>query len=555
MKKKIFAGVALFVLMCALSSCREKIPVSIPDVPENKGDANVFYLENGLYDIGEYKSDEKYEYFTGEPVYEFVPRDDYGLLVPFSGKEKLFKVEYRDENDVGFDVAESKYGLCTTDGKVVVEPVYSYVNSFTSPDGFTYYTLSYYMNKVGVVHTTSCQLLIPADGSWSAQMDDYGYVVSADEGIITMFQSYLETGKTSYRFYDYEGNLLFETDEYNGVNGFSGGYTIARGFYPEDDQSGSYDYSLDGFCVYLDKNGNVAFDGFADGTSFNKSGVASVRLSGEKKYALMNTNGEFLTESIYDSLYSTGIDGYFQGFVEKENQRHVFNSEGELIHTIEAGTNYVSIETLPDGQMMYSYYDAKQNREMLYRLSDNTPIVCNENGMMADYYYGNGYFVYKEAEGSEKYGVEAKAFVFDINGETVATIDRFRYASWMDNEAKLIGYSRSAFDGETEFVIYDLERAEEVAVFPNCYYAGLIGKNKNIVAAGIEKRDEDNIYTKYSFYDIAAKSYISGFENFNSYKTAEVGGKCYFSIVKPDGVILYDEDFNIILRKHFDTNV
>ncbi len=555
MKKKIFTGIILFALICAFSSCREKIPVSIPEVPENKGDENVFYLENGLYDIGEYRSDERYEYFTGEPVYEFVPRDDYGPLVPFMGGEKLFRVEGRDENDRAFDISEAKFGLCTTDGKVVVEPVYSYINSFTSPDGFTYYTLSYYMNKVGIVHTTSCQVLIPMDGSWSAQMGDYGYVAGADEGIITVCWTDSETGKMNYSFYDYDGKLLFDTDEYNSINGFSGGYTIARGYYPADDQSGSYDYSSDGFCVYLDKNGNVAFDGFADGTSFNKSGVASVRLSGEKKYALMNTNGEFITESVYDSLYSTGDEGYFQGFIEKENQRHVFNSEGELIYTIEAGTNYVSIETLPDGQMMYSYYDAKQNREMLYRLSDNTPIVCNENGMMADYYFGNGYFVYKEAEGSEKYSVEAKAFVFDINGKTVATIDRFKYASWMDNEAKLIGYSRSTVDGKNEFVIYDLEKAEEAAAFPNCYYAGLVGKNRRIAAVGTEIRDEDNIYTKYSFYDIDAKSNISGFDSFNNYRSTNVDGKEYLSVGKPDSITLYDEDFNIILRKHIDTNV
>ena len=113
MKKTLLSFYIVLGCILALSSCKE-----------NKKNEFVFSLENGLYDIGEYEHNKKYEQFTGEACYEFVPRDDYGTLIPFSNGVKMFTSDYMSQY-----TPETQYGLCTLDGRVVVEPIFSNIHT------------------------------------------------------------------------------------------------------------------------------------------------------------------------------------------------------------------------------------------------------------------------------------------------------------------------------------------------------------------------------------------------------------------------------------------
>ncbi len=575
MKKQIFTVFVLLALICALLSCQRETPADISTVSEIKGDPNVFYLENGLYDIGEYMSDEKYEYFTGEPVYEFVPRDDYGHLLQFSGGLKHYHTK-EDPMIYGFDMSYSKSGLCTTDGKVVVEPVYEYINSFTSADGFKYFNLSY-ENDVEIdedgnimnfddVFIATRQVIIPHDGSWSIELSNGSYISGVGDGIITVCER--TEDKEEYKLYDYDGNYLLSIDGYDYVDVYSCGYAAAR-IYPEYSHDAK-DTRENGLCVYLDKTGSVALDGgYTDGTNFNKYGIASVQIDGGK-YALINTKGEFLTQPIYDSLYRTGEEE-FQGYLSETNERHLFGGNGELIGNVNtAGTSYVSFVKISDSEMAYNYYDSKNNREMWYRLSDNSLIVCKENGKMPnDYTYGNNLFIYKDSKDGNIHSGEGPAILFDFDGNTVAKLDRYRYASWIDNEAKLMGYVRNNPDAKPmtdeeeklygmqnkdEFAILNTVTGEEICVFKNCYYAALLGSKKNLVAVQIHTM-EDGGKAEYYLYDISQKQILPGFEKICEYKVSSADGREYLTVVKQDSVTLYDKDFNIILKKYLDENI
>jgi len=569
MMKRILTVLLVILLFPSLFSCQKQTQYVSTD-------PNVFYLENGLYDIGEYKSDEKYEYFTGEPVYEFVPRDDYGPLLQFSAGLKQYHAN--DDSMMGiFDTSFSKSGLCTIDGKVVVEPVYEYINSFTSADGFKYFDLSY-ENDVEIdedgnimnfddVFIASRRVIIPYDGSWSIELSNGSYIVGVGDGIITVCQR--TEDKEEYKHYDYDGNYLLSIEGYDYVEVYSCGYAAAR-IYPEYSHDAKHTRQ-NGVCVYLDKTGNVALDGgYTDGTGFNKYGIASVQIDGDK-YALINIKGEFLTQPIYDSLYRTGEEE-FQGYVSETNERHLFSGKGELIGNVDtAGTSYVSFVKLSDGEMAYNYYDSKNNREMWYRLSDNSPIVCNENGKMPnDYTYGNNLFVYKDSKDGNIHSGESPAILFDSNGNTVAKLDRYRYASWIDDEANLVGYVRNSLDAkpmteeeeklygtqaQNEFVILDTMTGEEICVFKNSYYATFLGKNKKLLVVQIETRENGTYKTDYAFYDISKREFVPGFENVFRYMVTSADGKEYISVVKQDSIMVYDEDFNLILKKNLDKNV
>lgn len=575
MKKALFA-IITFILLVSFYSC-DKEPSS--EKPFSDANPYVFYLENGLYDIGQYKSGEKYEHFTGEPVYEFIPRDDYGPLLPFSGGLRHYHTK-EDPMIYGFDMSYSEYGLCTTDGKVVVEPVYAYIHTFTAGDGFKYFDLTY-ENDVEVdedgrimnyddVFIANKRVIIPSDGSWKIDLENGSYISGVGDGIITVCEVNRKTDEIRYKLYDYEGKHLFDIDSYEHIDIFSCGYAAAR-IYPEYSHD-TKDVRQNGVCVYLDKSGNVALDGgYTDGTNFNKFGVASVQIDGDK-YALINKNGEFLTEQVYDSLYTAGVDGYYQGFIEDKKEMHVFDGNGKLVGTVSGkGTGYMSLTKLPDGDFAYSYYDSAYDSEMYYRLSDNSPIVCKENGKMPNTYSSGDLFVYKDTEKSNGYyGDETSAVVFNADGETVAKLDRITYVNWMDSETSLMGYTRKNPDAkpltdeekmmyrtrsQTEFVVLDTQSGQEVCVIKDCHYAHHISGFQDILAVQTEKGSGSNLKTFYYFYDLKNKCILKGFEEMDEYTVHSAGGKHFLSVCRSDSVTVYDENFNIVLKKYLDKNV
>ena len=128
MKRNLIILVVLLGML-VLSGCTTG-PVQEPEILPEESEDSVTQIELGpnefmlasLPDLEPFTpyteiSDRFYEEYTDH----LIPRKDYGRLYPFAGKVRT------DSNRYTVDV---RYGLCDAEGRVVVDPVYSYWNIF-----------------------------------------------------------------------------------------------------------------------------------------------------------------------------------------------------------------------------------------------------------------------------------------------------------------------------------------------------------------------------------------------------------------------------------------
>lgn len=560
MKKVAVLSVFCLIFACFFGCEHDKI------VGENE-----FYLKNGLYDIGEF-SQIKYEPFYDEPCYEFKPSDNYGPLVSFAGKKVNYSLAEGDSLGFPYETSTTFYGLCTLDGKVVVEPVYSYISKMGTTDGFEYYLLQgqrpvKYQMYGDIDYESSFMMVAPptqiiaTDGSWviSAPEGQTCHMSCASEGVM-VFVLYNDDGNV-FKFYDYDGNFLYETSGYDYVEGYYGGLAKASVYskYTDDGQMVS-----DEKLVYLDKKGNVAIEGFASGTNFSKDGVAGVKTQ-DGYYAFINTKGEFTNDKKYETLYVLGSgDGelhfYGIGYGKDKNTKYVFDAKGNEVKRIEC-TEYVNIYGEKVETAIYSYYENRD--EKWFRLKDDSQFLSEATGTSP---YGtisspdgkDMLFVSKET-GYKTYDPKGKTYVFGLDGKTLAVFDNFRYSiDYIDK--KYILYKSEFIPEANEdgsllqsierVVLYDIEKGEEKKSFDNASSARFLDKNKRFL-----------LVTNYYEIDARSTEYIYDFEkneifadNIVASHHCEVNGKGYISVCTENYVTVYDENLNVILRKINDTN-
>lgn len=533
---------------------------------------NEFYLKNGLYDIGEF-SQIKYEPFYDEPCYEFKPSDNYGPLVSFAGKKVNYSLAEGDSLGFPYETSTTLYGLCTLDGKVVVEPVYSYISKMGTTDGFEYFVLQKqrpikYNQNGKIDYENSFMMVAPpmqiiaADGSWMISAPDgkTSYLSAASEGVI-VFVFYNDDGNV-FKFYDYDGNFLYEISGYDYIEGYYGGLAKASVYSKYTDNG---DMVSDEKLVYLDKKGNVAIDGFVSGTNFSKDGVAAVKTK-DGYFAFINTKGEFINDQKYDTLYILGQGNdemryYGIGYADKKGEKYIFDSKGNKVKSIECG-EYVNIYGDDVETALYSYY--QNGNEKWFRLKDNSHFVSEATGNSP---YGtisspdgkDMLFVSKE-EGFKTYDPKGKTYVFGLDGKTLSVFENFRYSiDYVDK--KYILYKSEIIPEPNEdgslsqsierVVLYDIEKGEEIKSFDNASSARFLDKNKRFL-----------LVTNYYTIDARSTEYIYDFEkneifmdDIDASHSCEADGKEYISVCTENYITVYDENLNVILRKFGEKNI
>ncbi len=561
MKKRVFLLMFCLLVLCVFGCQQDKI------VGENE-----FYLKNGLYDIGEF-SQIKYKPFYDEPCYEFKPSDNYGPLVSFAGNKIEYSLAESDSLGFPYETSTTLYGLCTLDGKVVVEPVYSYISKITTDDGFEYFVLQKqkpikYLQNGEIDYENSFMMMAPPsqiiahDGSWiiTAEQGKSTHLSAASEGML-IFNVYTDD-KTNFKFYDYDGNFLFETNGYDYIEGYSNGLAKAH-IYSKYADNG--DVVTPEQVFYLDKKGNVAIDGFVSGTNFSKDGVAGVNTQ-DGYYAFINTKGEFINDEKYDTLYiidqnNENLHFYGMGYQDKRVIKYVFDSKGNMVKSID-NVEYVNIygNDVEDG--LYSYYE--NGTDKWFRLKDDTPFVSDATGTSP---YGtiasmdgkDMLFVSKET-GYKTYDPKGKTFVFGLDGKTLAALDNFRYSIDYLADKNLVIYKSEITpepnqDGTLSqiidrVVIYDLEKGEEKHSFDEAVSARFLDKNKRFLLV-TRYYEIDTRSTEY-IYDMVKNEIFE--DNVSASQYCEVNGKGYLSVCTDNYVMVYDENLNVILKKFNDKN-
>ena len=341
MKKWLLVMLSLLCLLAAACGPKQQASQAEPvDRPEF--DAPTFYLDR-LPDLPAFSGlpgEISARYYEEAYIDTLQPSDDYGQLYPYIGK-----VLY-DNSFVGSDM---RNGLVDARGRIVVDPVYSWVSyGSTGPEPDTdYLTLTYPLGRNDVkaqriARDTDFYVLrrhfqfASSDGSWVSPIF-YGdsATLSGDRVIITLNSDDPEEVWTARGFrsqiFDLDGVLLSEVE--GSLFGFSEDLTVLQRQVNIDGQNTAV-YS------YLDKDGQVVIEGpFSSASNFH-DGQAMVSLENGAFYAIIDKQGNYIVEPkhIGDAVYWYEGNTYFPFY--ENGKQGMIDRQGNVV--LPAVYNYIS---------------------------------------------------------------------------------------------------------------------------------------------------------------------------------------------------------------------
>ncbi len=555
--KKIVALLCAVALISGLAGCANQSSVSTPtDTTEKPSDETqsltataqnsdtpVFMLEK-LPEIGGYVDDvicnRRYPEFRDT----LTPGEDYGRLIPFIGS-------FRDYHTVDYETGEwrdethiiRKYGLMTDKGEIIVDAVYDYVDITDNGDGSYIISLSL---KGEEFETIESQLICASDGSWVKYGEEYAnfYICPAGDDIwVCTDHSDIDlensTGAPRTFFCDKSGKKLFEFDSCYpaGDSEFKDGY-LALSFF--DDYS-NYEYKN----RFIDKNGNLAFDGVYPEHNF-KDGKVIAR-NDKDETGVFTSEGNWFIKPRFE--YISEYDNYY--FAKTESARWIYDMNGKVVKIIsDAELGDMDIETYGD-RIFYSYSDYSQSRvrHKYYYSETNEPIKCKENGAeVTEYIYDTEYFFCNDGE---------YAYIVNFDGNTVAKLEGVagRISKLNDEYFEVV-----EGDWEDETQVYNIYSRD----FKKLWSDQIVNKNVKvqlwndgdfIIKEYSEEVDPDyEIYAPlgYDILEIGTGKPI--FENIKDYRTEKINGEIYFYVSDGTYTYTYAPDMTVLLRVRNENN-
>lgn len=229
--------------------------------------------------LSEYKPpEEKYTRLSDKPLSTLTPSGSYGKLLPYIGETM-----YVDGGDAGFSYSGiQKYGLVTSGGMIVTDPVYSNI--------YQGYNYDYVSNESSPLPVYSLEKLadrIDEDDPWDSKL----YAVCALDGSwITKFEytSVYYTDKVIFLVRDYDSAVV-DVMDYSGKLLYN---TKSLSCYGDIPEQASYSF-IDGYgeglvaltlasgrTAYIDVlTGSVTYADFEEGRAFH-DGLSPVTQNG-----------------------------------------------------------------------------------------------------------------------------------------------------------------------------------------------------------------------------------------------------------------------------------
>ena len=519
--KRILSVVTVLLLL--LSGCVQKKP------PET-----VFWLDK-VKDVGTFEGLEKYERYYPGYTDELIPSDDYGELIPFVGKILTASGDW--------PMTSQRYGLCTTDGKIVVDPVYNYCHLMQAGDK-SYYNLvcARTIEEIEIAQQNENfdemykekNVLISSDGSFCKELGHSSanaYTLDNGEGRVVIFNYNFETGGTGMNceVYDKDMNLL---------------YTLEKLYNYPDFSKELIDVMVDkGWTIdstyFIDKNGNKVIDGerFSEISPFY-NGLAAVKDSESGLYGYIDTTGEYVIQPQFKYASQFGKLGYAN--VETDEGYFVIDVHGNR----PLGENvYEGAYLMEDGRV----YNAASTGSRLRKFIDVTTKdylkcpICGKNSgesKMNMSYLNNGIaYIHTNCNG--------KTGVFNAEGTLKEHIDYTNisgefYIEHMDDSYIFIRDTTA----DTGIIMYD-RKSKEVKFTPenDMYYHSTIADGKYVMMSYDETMYDAE--TQYHIYQNGEKTESEMYDYFNAVNTAD---GVYFSAVSNGFSYLYDEDFKVIMK-------
>ena len=548
--KKIILTVVLSLFV--LTSCTV-------EVKETRS-PNIFYVD-GLPEIGSFSGMAGSESFHKEPVYDFIPSDEYGKIIPYIGSYKVYETPKEEGSDWHVEMGYCSYGFCTPDGKIVMDASdkNTYINYRETNDGFGFYTLTREMKPVDDAPDEwlpSETYVIPLDGSWVIKLSSSSWVSNSGGGYIGVCDYPEDGSNVRTLLYDYDGNLVKTVDGVDSTGIYSNGLMLIS------------EWTNEGYKAhFINEDGEIVFGPYTAASDFNEYGITAVT---DKNGAyLMNADGERLTD-YYDSVFKEYSDDMkthvFVGRYKDNNKvGDVYSDSGIHFGTAE-GASYYSFRFPDNGEIFYYYTYYPENEKgypiygqegMIYKnLKTGEDLISKEFGVGPNSYSGSdNCFVHVDRN-------ERIAYLFDAEGETIAKINGASDVTAVSEYGEYVIYTEGEYNyGIDELTgqplkdtrkvhIYDSEKGESVFTLDapcNAY----LTEDKRFVRISVY--DETDVFggtERCWLFDTRSGKIV--FENCTNIMLQSIDGETYINVSSDNNSALYDGNLKLIRKAYFE---
>lgn len=552
--KKIAALLCTAAIVLSFTGCGETESVSTPTdaqikpstqlttATEKPDGTPVFMLEK-LPEIGEYVDDIICKRRYTETRDTLTPGENYGKLIPFVGS-------FRDYHFVDYETGEweeetysvSKYGLMTDKGEIVVDAVYDWVNINNENNGN--YSLELSMNgeefeTVGkkIISTSDGSLIKESEGPVSFNLSSLndGLIIVTDSSEVDWENS---AGAPKTIFYDTEWNKLFEFENSHPHSNYSEGYIVLDFF------SDYFNYEYE--THFVDKNGNLAFDGVYPKENFENGKAPASNSNG--KYGLFSSDGKWIVAPIYDELHKNG--NYY--IAVNDFSRIIYDSEGKKVEIISnsiLGNQYIC--TYGDRiYLEHSLYDeeAEKYYSEFTLVPEYKKIVCKETGRaVTSYIYDTEYFYSNDG---------VNTYVVNFDGTTVATLEGIGTLNKIDNEH--FEFREGSWEDETQdYSVYTFNGFKKLwsDKLKNTGNRVEIWSNEGYMVKSYSTEGNEGELILNRTYDILeTETGKPIFESLSDYWSYNINGETYFCVSDGTYTYTYAPDMTLLMKVRNETN-
>lgn len=479
--------------------------------------AAFFKLENSPAALFTKPDDEIVGRYNEEYTVNFTPSADYGEIMPFIGKYLTYTLTTKEGEQT---VTSPVYGLCTEDGRVIVDPIYLGAERYELDDGTCFYQL--YIDS-GIKGRNGRRIAVAHNGSWMIDLgQDTVFSGLSGDGMMAFERTKAVTKeKTNYFYdlYDYNGNKAFtyEPVQNNNDKASSTISTFADGLAAINQTQSSGDGAADvTSAYYIDKAGKMVIGDLSFAGDF--AGGFAVVADKDGLYGVMNTKGEYLIKPAFMSIDYNVELGLFA--CEGDGMYQIYNTNNESIKTIFCKNSDVRV--FGADKLIFEKTSRTTNKSEFFFLESEEPFIYSGTGQFPTEYIGSGLYL------CDYSGV---GYFFNENGESIVTCENF--GGIVANDGSYIVAHTKRKD---KLIFIDILAKKILQTVEADYSDGIADKGIFAVKSG----------EKYAVYNAVSGQYAQ-----SDCEYAEIlrsSQKQFISIVKDGSITLYDDAFNIIMK-------
>ncbi len=448
---------------------------------------------------------------------KFTPSDSYGEIMPFMGQYLTYTGTTNDGSEK--TIVSALYGICTEDGKIIVDPVYKSVKQVKLKNGNCFYIFR--VDSKSTTKTDS-HIIISHDGTWMSEISgNYEFSELSNEEMIVLLRTVkYKNGdiKYVYEYYDYEGKKSFSysplqndsTTASSTISEFKNGAAAVNETYT--DPAGNV--TTKGY--YVNKKGYSKFGTYTFAGEF--SGGYAVVANQEGLYGVIDEKGSYFIKPTYKSITYNAELGYF-ACINEENCTIMDKSKNtvKVINTVDSVVNIVGAERL-----MYKKYSKATDKTEYFYLDSNEPFVFTGTGQFPSEHIGNGIYSCSYSN---------VCYFFNEDGQSILICEDFGGIASSKGNYIVIQNKR-----KDKLYFIDFKTKTTLSSIEYAYCEGLGDKGLFVV-------EKDGLY---SIYDATTGTFKV--ENCDLVEIMHSYNKDFFSVKKDGYIELYDDSFNVVFR-------